>query len=375
MTNIRDLKPARIKGPGDIIIRYLDSLGWNQEDLAEITNVSVKTISQIINHKQSISIEMAKMLSKAFNNNPEFWLNLDNQYRLQLVNMDSKEDCAAIKAKIRKYMPVLEIQKNKWVSISDKTANGYKATFREIWGTDYTDISVYEKAPQYAARQKKEDKDYTRFYSLTWYKIAQNRVKRISIPSYDRSKLEEIQKEFSTFTLLPDGINVLVDALNKAGVKFLYQKHLQRTYLDGACFFDGDNPVIVYTGRYDRSDHFWFTIAHEISHILLHFGKKDSTYILDNFEDEEEDMREKEANDTAGNMLQYDKILTLGKPFANYFSERKLFEISSKVGVDPSIVIGKLQHDHIISYKSRLNRYKQKIRDQYFSVDGDTSNS
>ena len=366
MTNIKTLKPARVKGPGNIILRYLNSLGWNQVDLAEITGVSVKTISQIINHKQAISVEMAKVLAKAFNNNPEFWLNLDNQYRLQSVNSESKENSAAIKAKIRRYMPVLEIQKNNWVQTSDNTAKGYEATFREIWGTDYNDTSVYEKSPQYAARNNKENPDYTCFYSMTWLKIAHNRAEKLSVPLYDRTKLEQIQTDFSKLTLYPDGINVLQKELKDAGVKFLYQKPLKKTYLDGACFFDGDNPVIVYTGRYDRIDHFWFTMAHEISHILLHLKKSDSEYILDNFEIEGEDEREEEANRTAGKMLYYDEIVALSRPIANYFAEKKLIEISNKVGVDPSIVLGKLQHDEIISYNSRFNHYKRKIIDQYF---------
>ena len=73
--------------------------------------------------------------------------------------------------------------------------------------------------------------------------------------------------------------------MNQAGVKFLYQKHLIKTYLDGACFFDENKPVIIYTARYDRTDHFWFTLAHEIAHILIHFEKVKLKYILDNLED------------------------------------------------------------------------------------------
>ena len=50
---------------------------------------------------------------------------------------------------------------------------------------------------------------------------------------------------------------------------------------DGACFFQEDNPVIVYTGRYDRVDNFWFTLAHEIAHVLLHLDKKKCNAFLD----------------------------------------------------------------------------------------------
>jgi len=365
MANLKELKPAQIKGPGDIIKRYLNSRGWNQEDLAEIINVSIKTISQLINHKQSISVEMAKILSKAFNNNPEFWLNLDNQYRLKLLNVKSKEDSASIKASIRKYIPVLEIQKNGWVQTSDKTAEGYRSTYSEIWDQDFTDDSVYEKDSQYAARQNRDDEEYTRYYSITWYKIALNRSCKITVPNYSPQKLEKVASNYSKYTMSETGIKDVIDALNQAGVKFLYQKHLVKTYLDGACFFDENNPVIVYTARYDRIDHFWFTLAHEIAHILIHFEELKSHYILDNLEDTDRSERENEADNFAGKILKYEDIVKLGRPFSRYFSERNLLAISNEVGVDPAVVLGKLQHDNIVDYRSRLNRYKRKIRDQF----------
>lgn len=362
MAKLRELKPAIIIGPGDIIKSYLDDRSWTQEDLAEITDVSVKTISQIINHKQSISVEMAKLLSKAFENNPEFWLNLDNQYRLKLLNVESKEDSATIKTNIRKYMPVLEIQKNGWVDISEKTVEGYKATYRSIWDREYTDTSVYEEDPQYAARQNRENADFTLHYSITWHRIALNRVKGIKVPKYNRKKLEKIKADFTKYTTLVTGIEDIIADLNQAGIKFLYQKHLIKTYLDGACFFDRENPVIVYTARFDRTDHFWFTLAHEIAHILLHFEAVKSQYILDNLDDEEKNDREKEADELAGEMLKYDDIIRLGQPYTRYFSEKHLLAISEELKVDPAVVLGKLQHDKLVDYRSRLNRYKGKVR-------------
>nr|MDA3850853.1 ImmA/IrrE family metallo-endopeptidase [Spirochaetaceae bacterium] len=320
--------------------------------------------SQIINHKQGISVETAKLFGKALDTSPEFWLNLDNQYKLKTLNSEPQEESATTKAKIRKYMPVLEIQKNRWVNISEKSAEGYKATYREIWDKEYTDITVYENTPQYAARQNREDEDYTRYYSITWHRIALNRAKKITVPKYNPKKLEKLRAEYAAYTLKhEDGVKEIQRALNEAGVKFLYQKHLTKTYLDGACFYDGKNPVIVYTARYDRMDHYWFTLAHEIAHILLHFEEVKSYYILDDLDEKVKDERELEAVAQAGKMLKYDEIILMGKPYSRYFSERNLLAISEELGVDPAVVLGRLQYEGIVDWRSRLNRYKGKVRE------------
>ena len=68
---------------------------------------------------------------------------------------------------------------------------------------------------------------------------------------------------------------------------------------------DNDNPVIVYTGRYKRLDNFWFTLAHEIAHVLLHL-KGDLCFIDD--ESHSNDAAEKEANELAQAKLKHNEI-------------------------------------------------------------------
>ena len=85
MMNIqKKLKPFINLGPGYTIKRYIDARGWSQEDLAELIDMSSKQLSKIITNKSRITIETARLLAKVFNNSPEFWINLDTNYRLHL---------------------------------------------------------------------------------------------------------------------------------------------------------------------------------------------------------------------------------------------------------------------------------------------------
>ena len=364
MGKMLKIKPYINVGAGDIIKRNLDSLGWSQEDLSQITEISGKTISQIINNKQRVTVETAVLLSNAFGTSPEYWLNLDNNYRLNLQAEDSREKSTKTKAEIRKYMPVLEISKKGWFS-SDNSALGYEKIFNEIWDTNSVDFTVYDTLERsYCARQSKENEEYTRLYSLTWYQIARTFAGGISVPQYNKKKLLNLSNKLTEYTIIKDGVSKIIKDLNAVGVKFLVLSHLSKTYLDGACFFDGGNPVIVYTARYDRLDNFWFTLAHEIAHVLLHLSRDRKSYYLDNLDSKNTSVIEKEADSKAEEILKVKDIIEYSKPFRNYFTDNNLRDISDKLKVEPSLILGILQYHGLVDYR-KLSRYKRKVREMF----------
>lgn len=84
-------KPFLNIGPGEFIKEELEVRNWRQEDLAEILGISLKSVNKLIMNKQSVTIETALLLSKAFGQSPQHWMNLDTNYRLRLQSEDSKE--------------------------------------------------------------------------------------------------------------------------------------------------------------------------------------------------------------------------------------------------------------------------------------------
>lgn len=355
------LKPFINIGPGYTIRKYLDARGWSQEDLSQLTEISSKQLSNIINDKVRITIDTARLLAKAFETSAEFWINLDTRYRLDMEPDTSKENATQRKAKIRKFMPVLEILKKEWFNF-DKTAKGYESLYESIWETDHNDISVYENLEKnYCARQKKDNEEITNFYSLTWQKVARLKAKKIQTPAYDELMLENITSRYTDYTYAENGIADFIKDLKESGVKFFMLTHLSKTYLDGACFWDNDNPVIVYTGRYNRIDHFWFTIAHEIAHVLLHLPKFKEQCFMDDLRDgDASGEQEQEADKKAEEILRVDEIISEAKQYTNYFSEAKFNSIAEKLKIEQSVILGILQHNGLVDYR-KLNKYKKKV--------------
>ena len=361
MGNENQIKPFINIGPGYTIRKYLEARGWTQEDLSQLTEISSKQLSQLINDKVRITIDTARLLAKSFDTSAEFWINLDTRYRLNINPDTLKENATQRKSKIRKLMPVSEIQKKGWFK-TDNSAEGYEALYERIWDKVHTDSSVYEHAEKkYCARQKKDNEEFTKVYSLTWQQIARLKAREISVPGYDKLKLGKIIKRFTEYTCSESGIIEIIQDLRDAGIKFFVLSHLSKTYLDGACFYDNENPVIVYTGRYDRIDNFWFTLAHEISHVILHLPRfKDKCFLDDLKDGDGSDKIEIEADKKAEDILRVEEIINEVQPYIKYFSEIKLNSIAEKLKIEQSVILGVLQHKKLIDYR-KLNKYKRKV--------------
>jgi addiction module HigA family antidote len=77
--------------PGELIRETIEGLreetgkSLTIEEVAKGLTTTRKTLSAIINGKQSITPEMALKLAKAFNTSPEFWLHAQENYDLSLA--------------------------------------------------------------------------------------------------------------------------------------------------------------------------------------------------------------------------------------------------------------------------------------------------
>jgi len=89
-------------------------------------------------------------------------------------------------------------------------------------------------------------------------------------------------RDFVKLSLEEKGPILAGERLKKVGIKLVVEPHLPKTYLDGAAILtERDNPIIGLTIRHDRLDNFWFTLIHELSHIVLHYNDNDFDLFFD----------------------------------------------------------------------------------------------
>ncbi len=354
------LRPARKFGPGYFIREQMEYRSWTQEDLSEVMGITPKHLNKILQDKQALTIDMSRILAEVFETSPQYWLNLDANYRLWLETEKSeKEIQAEIKAKIYERMPVRDMIHKGWLpDFSD-----FKTLYQNVlafWGQDKLDFAELDmKIAPLLARKSESFNQYNAAYAYTWFHKAMQTALRYKVAAYNRKALITLYNKLNEYTMLDNGFNLFIQKLNEAGVIFFVLPHLQKTYLDGAAFFSGSNPVIVYTARYKRVDNFWFTLAHEIGHILHHLNSPD-TFFVDNFNNEERNELEVEANELASSKLKHQEIYTYLKPKLNYLSVQAIKDCSDKFHIHPAVIIGKLAHEKTISYANQ-NLFNENV--------------
>lgn len=86
---MHQLIPAIAFPPGEILKEELEASELTQQDLAAIEEGLPETITEIIQGTQQITPEIAARLSEALDTSPEFWMKLEDNYRIYLANQTS----------------------------------------------------------------------------------------------------------------------------------------------------------------------------------------------------------------------------------------------------------------------------------------------
>ncbi|PKL46177.1 MAG: hypothetical protein CVV42_17300 [Candidatus Riflebacteria bacterium HGW-Riflebacteria-2] len=119
--------------------------------------------------------------------------------------------------------------------------------------------------------------DETSFLGMVWLAkvsfLAKNSLLKSPLMKFNSLTVNDLQ-QIARLSISVDSIKQLPTILAKKGIILIYEKALPSAKIDAAVFkLETGNPVIGLSIRYSRLDYFWFTIMHELSHIVLHLNK------------------------------------------------------------------------------------------------------
>lgn len=342
------LLPARVSPPGRILSRELEARGWTQKDLAEIMRRPHPTINGIIRGNKRITPETAIELAEVFGTSAEFWHNLEAKYRLHVAQKEASDTLErgeiSRRSRLYSFAPVAEMIRRGWI----KTTDSIDELEQQI--CDFFDISQLEETPELSISDRQsENRNPETQAQIAWAKRVENVVREQEIPEFSRTRLKAAIPEILTYATEVEDVALVSERLLSLGVHFAIVPHLEKNYLDGAAFYVESNPVVALTLRYKRIDHFWFTLMHELGHIVA--GHKGSYF--DNMENLEAHQDEAEANQLAANWLLPPRALSeFIEDNTPYFSTKKVVTFAESQCRHPGILVGRLQRDELIPYKN-----------------------
>lgn len=141
---------------------------------------------------------------------------------------------------------------------------------------------------------------------------------------------------------LDDGSARARDMLLEHGIVLVIEPQITGMKVDGAAFLVDSVPVIGMTLRKDTIDNFWFTLLHEIAHVVLHYRTGLSAgFFDDDVTATEVDELEEEANAFAGNLLLPNEVWTRS-PARIARTAEPVEKLAQRLGIHPAILFGRI---------------------------------
>lgn len=335
--------------PGETLGEKLKEMGMGPKEFSVRAGKPEKTVIAILKGQSSITPEMAVQFEHVLQIPARFWLNMQRNYD-EFIARKEREELLTESKKWARLFPIADMVKKGWLpqksDISEKTSAllaFFSISSHKAWENYYLNQQL-KVAFRISLAHSKEPHAIS-----AWLRKGDLQAAELVGRPYNeknfKAALPKIKRLMATH---PEDFFARLQALClESGVKVVYTPCIKKAPINGSTRWLNDTPLIQLTGRYRRNDIFWFTFFHEAGHILLH-GKKD--IFMEDVEYSDRDIdKEKEADAFAikWTLSKQEELELLSH---GRFSEEDIVRFAKKFVTHPAIIIGRLQHERIISY-------------------------
>lgn len=358
--------PDWVLPPSESILDAADERGWTQAELALRLGYTEKHVSQLINGKVPLTLDAAERLERVLGSTMDFWLNLEANYQKHKSRLEAAERHAGWVSwlddlPLKELMSCDAITKQRVVAknkpgLVDSCLRFFGVASPDEWRAHYGGMQGAFR------RSRAEQCDVGAISS--WLRLGEQKAEKLYGPKYDKLRFEKALDTIRGMTNESPEVfePQMHQLLHQAGVLLVLVPAISRAHVSGVARWLSPTRPLIQLSLYGKTnDKFWFTFFHEAAHILLHANSKEekkSIFLDDPNAAHTDDPREHEANVWAGNFLIPEPHTT---SLALLRSKAAVIEFAQQIGVDPGIVVGRLQHDKLIE-PSWMNDLKQSFR-------------
>ena len=355
-TEYKEIYSNRAIPPGEHITEILEFRNMSQKELAKRMGRSPSKLNSIIKGRLAITDETAFQLENVLNIKAKFWLNLQNNYDLNLAYIDELE---RIEKEQSKFLGKIDLKNLVKLGILEEYIDK-RILIKEL--LKFLSINSLEVLPDIQSvvfRSSGKAKFYPEVVAV-WLQWCKNASQNIDLPQFQKSKLINSLDNLRILTnsKLEEVMPELKNILNSAGVGLVLTPMIKNCQVNGAAYWQNNTPVIALNDRSKKNDIFWFTLFHEIAHVILHLNKKNNIFVDNGYDDND---IEREANKFAQDNLIPSKLyLELSEKIQKNQSENTIKFYSEEIGIDSGILVGRLQRDGFLD-NDRLNSLKSNF--------------
>ena len=334
----------RMIHPGKYLNKLLEQEGMTQKELSIRTGMTEKHVSTIINGKKNISAAFAKKLEYVLPKPMSYWMKLQAQYDNDVLDYEEEHGISKEELKIASELKVIvDFLQDK--NIIDASLNDAETILQLRKYMRVSSLTVIPEISYNAAyrAQVNNNVNVNPYILYAWKRICEMYVSGIDITSsLDIKKLESKLQDIKELMFLD--INVIEEKLTlllaECGIAFKIVPHFRGAPVQGFISKREDEKLMLcVTLRQKRADKFWFTLFHELGHIIN--GDADLKFVdFDSVKNEAEEKADLFAGNALINASDYKAFWSNGD-----FSLSTIKGFARSQKVKPYIVIGRLQNE------------------------------
>lgn len=357
MTSGDDLayEPAELVPAGETLAEWLDREGMTQAQFARRTGLTPKHINQVVKGGVGISPEVALAFERVTSIPARYWSQLDANYqtaRHRAMEADELRE----HVHLVNLFPIKELERRGCIEHKPSKIDKLRELLRffavanadaleEVWLRP----ALYRRSPAFEADQGA---------LASWLRLAELEASRIKTKPFDLPACRAAIEKMRALSALP-GIDWLVplkDLCASVGISLVILKELPKCRVNGATrWLSPEKAMIVLSLRHRRNDIFWFTLFHELCHVLRHSKKE--TFVDTKGSGIAKEL-EGQANAFASRVLIPDQFTSA---LHQLKTASDVADFANTIGVGPGIVVGRMQHEKLIppsQWAYLIDRYR-----------------
>lgn len=339
-------------------IRFrMDQMGLMNKDLVPYIG-SASKVSEVLNGKRPLSLNMIRNLHRHLNIPAEVLIQDGNSPLLsRTVNADGAASAESIDGPKStenadqadpEDFPLRDMHKRGYFPAAPASWIEAKKQADDLLDKFLRRTGIRETSPAYcrSTAHYRQTKDINNAALLAWRGRVLIRSRERKTGLYDAAAIDDLFFDrIATLSVFVEGPRLARELIEQQGIAVVVEKHLPKTYLDGAALLrDDGTPVIGLTLRHDKLDNFWFTLLHELVHVRLHLSNEREAIFDDLSQGESLDAIEREADRNAGEVL----IPTAAWRRARVRKSRSpedALDLARSLNRHPAIIVGRLQKE------------------------------
>lgn len=348
-------EPAELVPPGETLVDWLDREDMSQAEFAKRVGLTPKHINQVVKGGVGISPEVALAFERVTAIPARYWAQLDANYQTtkqRLLEAESLRD----RVELVDRFPVRELERRN--CIARKTSKVEQ--LRELLGFfGVATADALEEVwlrPALYRRSTAFEADEGALAS--WLRLAEVEAAKVKARPFDAAACRSAIAEMRALSMLPgiEWLEPLKKLCASVGIALVVLKELPKCRVNGATrWLSPEKAMIVLSLRHRRNDIFWFTLFHELCHLLRHSKKE--TFVDTKGSGISQEL-EDEADAFASRVLIPPQSISQLREIS---TAAQAVAFATAIGVAPGIVVGRMQHDGLIPHSqwpSLIVRYR-----------------